>query len=164
MPRIDAYVKVTGQAQFVRDLNVPGMLHTRILRSTFAHAHIVKIDTSRAESLPGVAAILTHKNIPAGWLAFGQKVYVFPGCFTIEYDLEVSGCPSNKSAAAVDIAIDGGRKILTGGEITGQTLTLPEGVVLEFTADDFCIVEPRVFYNGNGDIFLRAIHIREAGK
>ena len=97
-----------------------------------------------------------------GWLAFGQKVHVFPGCFTVQYDLEVSGCPSNKSAAAVDVAIHGGRKILTGGVITGQIP--PGGVVLEFTADDFCVVEPRVFYNGNSDIFLRAIHIREASK
>lgn len=72
VPRVDAFAKVTGRAEFIRDLNIPGMLRTKILRSPHAHAHIAKIDTSRAEGLPGVAAVLTHKNIPTGWPAFGQ--------------------------------------------------------------------------------------------
>ncbi|MBI2319918.1 MAG: molybdopterin-dependent oxidoreductase, partial [Betaproteobacteria bacterium] len=62
--RKDALEKVTGEAKYVADLQLPGMLHARFLRSPHAHARIADIDTSLAEALPGVKAILTHKNVP----------------------------------------------------------------------------------------------------
>jgi CO/xanthine dehydrogenase Mo-binding subunit len=61
--RVDAVEKVTGGAKFVGDIVVPGMLHGKILRSTFAHARIRSIDASRAEALPGVVAVLTAADI-----------------------------------------------------------------------------------------------------
>jgi CO/xanthine dehydrogenase Mo-binding subunit len=61
--RVDALDKVTGKAKFTGDLNVPGMLHGKILRSPFPHARIRGIDASKAEALPGVAAVLTAKDI-----------------------------------------------------------------------------------------------------
>jgi xanthine dehydrogenase molybdenum-binding subunit len=54
--------KVTGRAKFTVDMKPPGMLYAKILRSPYAHAKILKIDTSRAERLPGVKAVLTHKE------------------------------------------------------------------------------------------------------
>ncbi|MEW6736246.1 MAG: xanthine dehydrogenase family protein molybdopterin-binding subunit [Acidobacteriota bacterium] len=57
MPRLDARAKVTGQAKYTYDVNRPGMLYGRILRSPYAAADIKKIDTSKAEALPGVKAI-----------------------------------------------------------------------------------------------------------
>jgi CO/xanthine dehydrogenase Mo-binding subunit len=61
--RVDAVDKVTGRAKFTGDLNVPGMLHGKILRSPFPHARIRGIDASKAEALPGVVAVLTSKDI-----------------------------------------------------------------------------------------------------
>jgi xanthine dehydrogenase molybdenum-binding subunit len=62
--RTDLLDKVTGQAQFVADMALPGLLHMRIKRSTVAHARIVSIDATRALALPGVKAVLTHENVP----------------------------------------------------------------------------------------------------
>jgi xanthine dehydrogenase YagR molybdenum-binding subunit len=57
VPRLDARAKVTGQAKYTYDINLPGMLYGRILRSPHAAATIKKIDTSKAEALPGVKAV-----------------------------------------------------------------------------------------------------------
>lgn len=61
--RVDGVEKVTGAAKFVGDLAIPGMLHGKILRSPYAHARIRSIDASKAEALPGVAAVLTAADI-----------------------------------------------------------------------------------------------------
>jgi CO/xanthine dehydrogenase Mo-binding subunit len=61
--RVDGIEKVTGKAKFTGDLQVAGMLHGKILRSPYAHARIKSIDASRAVALPGVAAVLTAKDI-----------------------------------------------------------------------------------------------------
>jgi CO/xanthine dehydrogenase Mo-binding subunit len=64
IPRPDGPEKVTGQVQYVADIKPKGMLHAKLLRSPHAHARIVKIDTSRAKTLPGVRAVLTARDIP----------------------------------------------------------------------------------------------------
>jgi len=51
--RHDAYDKVTGAAKFGADINMPGMLHGKVLRSPHSHARIRSINTSKAEALPG---------------------------------------------------------------------------------------------------------------
>lgn len=62
--RGDTLEKVTGQARYAGDLMLPGMLHARIKRSTIAHARIRRIDASKALALPGVKAVLTHRDVP----------------------------------------------------------------------------------------------------
>ena len=57
--RPDGVDKVTGRARFGADYNLPGQLHGRVLRSPHAHARIRGIDTSKAEALPGVKAVVT---------------------------------------------------------------------------------------------------------
>lgn len=64
VPRIDAFEKVTGTAVYTADIKLLGMLYTKLLKSSHAHARIVKIDTSEAEKLYGVRAILTGEDIP----------------------------------------------------------------------------------------------------
>lgn len=68
LPRVDAYERVSGAAQYTYDVLLPGMLHAAILRSPHAHAIVKAIDTSAAEKMPGVAAVLTQNspgaNIP----------------------------------------------------------------------------------------------------
>jgi CO/xanthine dehydrogenase Mo-binding subunit len=56
---LDGPEKVTGAARFTFDVTFPGMLHAKVLRSPHPHARIVAIDTSRAEALAGVVAIVT---------------------------------------------------------------------------------------------------------
>lgn len=64
VPKKDAYEKATGRAIYMNDLKLKGMLYGKILYSRYPHAKIVKIDTSKAERLPGVKAVLTGYNIP----------------------------------------------------------------------------------------------------
>jgi len=65
VPRIDAFEKLTGRAKFTGDLKFPNMLVGKLLTSPYAHARILNIDTSEAEKLPGVKAIITHKDVPS---------------------------------------------------------------------------------------------------
>lgn len=60
--RKDALDKVTGQAVYTYDMELPGMLHARCLLSPYARAKIVSIDTSKAKALPGVRAVLTGED------------------------------------------------------------------------------------------------------
>src|ERR671930_278817 len=62
--RHDGLDKVTGRAKFGADITLPGMLHGKVLRSPYAHARIRSIDTSKAEALPGVKAVVTAKDFP----------------------------------------------------------------------------------------------------
>ena len=63
-PNIDAVERVTGRAKYTGDIQLPGMLTAPILRSTRPHARIASIDTSKAEALPGVRAVITYKDAP----------------------------------------------------------------------------------------------------
>jgi len=62
--RPDAVDKVTGRTRFPGDLSMDGMLYARVLFSDRPHARILSIDTSAAEQVPGVVAVLTHKDVP----------------------------------------------------------------------------------------------------
>ncbi|MAE76959.1 MAG: 4-hydroxybenzoyl-CoA reductase [Planctomycetes bacterium] len=62
--RPDAADKVTGKVRYIHDISKPGMLYGKIKRSEHAHARIVSIDTTRAERLPGVCAVITGYNTP----------------------------------------------------------------------------------------------------
>ncbi len=62
--RIDGAEQVTGAARFADDLSLPRMLHARIVRSPHAHARLVRIDSSKALSLPGVHAVITGRDLP----------------------------------------------------------------------------------------------------
>ena len=64
VPKIDGRVKVTGEALYTGDLRFPNMLYGKILTSPHAHARILGIDTSEAERLSGVKAVITHKDVP----------------------------------------------------------------------------------------------------
>jgi xanthine dehydrogenase molybdenum-binding subunit len=65
IPKMDAGEKVTGKAIYIHDLKVPGMLYGKILYSPHPHAKILNIDTSDAEKLLGVKAVLTGYNTPS---------------------------------------------------------------------------------------------------
>ncbi len=64
VPLIDGVEKVRGVAKYTADLAPEGALVGRILRSPYSHAELIKVDTSKAEALPGVVAIVTGKDSP----------------------------------------------------------------------------------------------------
>lgn len=78
--RLDSPGTVTGDAMYAGDMQMDGMLHARLLRSTQHHARIISIDTSEAEAMEGVECVVTADDIPGTpFLPNCQpQVYVFP--------------------------------------------------------------------------------------
>jgi CO/xanthine dehydrogenase Mo-binding subunit len=64
LPRMDGAGKVTGSAIYAADFALPGMLVGKVFRSTEPHARIVRLDTARARTLPGVRAVITAADVP----------------------------------------------------------------------------------------------------
>jgi CO/xanthine dehydrogenase Mo-binding subunit len=62
--KVDALPLALGKPLFAEDIEIKDMLHAKILHSPYAHARIKDIDTSEAEALPGVHAVLCYKNVP----------------------------------------------------------------------------------------------------
>src|SRR5437868_10690232 len=62
--RVDGLQRVTGRARYTQDVYLPGMLYARVLRSPYPRARVRRIDTRKAEKLPGVRAILHRFNAP----------------------------------------------------------------------------------------------------
>ena len=69
VPRRDLPAKLTGEAKYTADVQLPGILVGKILRSPHPHAKIVSVDTSRAESMNGVYAVVTPFDVPKGNIA-----------------------------------------------------------------------------------------------
>ena len=72
MPRIDAYAKVTGQANYPGDLSMEGMAHMKMVFAGRPHARIIRIDTAQARAVPGVLAILTAEDVPVNNYGMAQ--------------------------------------------------------------------------------------------
>jgi CO/xanthine dehydrogenase Mo-binding subunit len=63
VPMVDGPARVSGELDYILNLELPGMLHAAVLRSPHAHARIIRVDASRAAALPGVVAVLTGADI-----------------------------------------------------------------------------------------------------
>jgi carbon-monoxide dehydrogenase large subunit len=63
LPRIEGFGKVTGQTKYAADLHFPTLLWAKVLRSPLPHARIVKVDTTKAQALDGVHAVLTGADV-----------------------------------------------------------------------------------------------------
>ena len=72
--RLDGPDKVAGRAKYTYDINRPGMIYGKIVRSPYPHARIVSIDTSAAEKAPGVKATLSWKEAGAQVMYQGDPV------------------------------------------------------------------------------------------
>ncbi|MBI3732593.1 MAG: xanthine dehydrogenase family protein molybdopterin-binding subunit [Chloroflexi bacterium] len=71
---LEGYKIVTGRARFTADIYFPDMLYVRVKRSPLPHARVKSIDTSKAEKLPGVKAVMTYKDIPEKMTAGGRPI------------------------------------------------------------------------------------------
>jgi xanthine dehydrogenase molybdenum-binding subunit len=101
--RLDGYEKASGKAVYGRDIYRPGMLYAKYLRSRYAHAKIKRLDTSKAEALPGIRAVLRYDDPNIVWPEFlGQPLvsdtnHWYPGV--------VGAVVVGESEAAVDEAL-----------------------------------------------------------
>ena len=77
IPKLDAPDKATGRATYGHDVVLPGMLHGRILYTRYPHARVTHMDTSRAEKLRGVKAILTAADNPPTRFGYGKDNTAF---------------------------------------------------------------------------------------
>jgi CO/xanthine dehydrogenase Mo-binding subunit len=65
VPRLESWLKVTGRAEYVHNLRLPGMLYGKIFRSSVAHGRIKRIDVSAAQALGGVYKVITGREVKA---------------------------------------------------------------------------------------------------
>ena len=107
-PRTDALAKVRGEAQFAGDLRFHGMSYGRVLRSPFAHARIISVDSSAAEKLPGVIAVMTGRNLPSADPYYGHALKDRPvlAINTVRFVGEPVAAVAAESPAIADAALD----------------------------------------------------------
>src|SRR4051794_38191223 len=110
--RSDIVGHVTGRTQFYADRNFPRMLHLHMVRSPHHHARIVRVDTTAAESVPGVVRVLTHKDVP-------KNVYTILCLIQVE--------PDDEPCLAVD-------KVRYKGEQIAAVLATSEAAAREAAA------------------------------
>ncbi len=93
-PKVDAVKLAQGKPAFAADFEIRGMLHAKMLKSPHAHANIKSIDASRARALPGVAAVLTHADIPRVVYSTAGQSDPIPGpldCFSLDKKVRFVG-------------------------------------------------------------------------
>lgn len=101
--KVDGIPLVTGRPKFVADIDLPDTLYVKILRSPYAHARIKRIDTSKAEAIPGVALVLTHANTPARRFTTAGQGYPEPSPYdTRMFDTKVRFVGDRVAAVAAE--------------------------------------------------------------
>ncbi|MFB3895113.1 MAG: xanthine dehydrogenase family protein molybdopterin-binding subunit [bacterium] len=119
--KVDGVALVTGEAQYVDDIDLRDMLQIKILTSPHAHARILDIDTRAAEKLPGVKSILTYKNVPRIWHTTAGQGYPEPSPYdALMFDTKVRFVGDRVAAVAAEtlpIAKDAANLIKTKYEI-----------------------------------------------
>jgi len=111
VPRLDGAAKVTGQARYASDVNLPGMLHGKILRNPQPHARIISIDASRAARLPGVKAVLTFER-PDSFDALGET--------------DENGKPIDRGGGATSGGSGRRNLVYAGEEVAAVAATTPQ--------------------------------------
>ncbi len=105
-PRPDAPLKAAGRAEYIHDIVRPGMLHGRIKFSEHAHARILRIDTSKAEKLRGVRAVITAYDTPEVRIGFLRDNFALKRDRVRQYRDEVAAVAAISpeiAAEAVDL-------------------------------------------------------------
>ena len=84
-PQISAREKLVGRAMYAGDLKFAGMLHAKVLRSPYAHARILRIDTDAARRLPGVRLVLTGADTPERLSGVHRKEHRILACDVVRF-------------------------------------------------------------------------------
>jgi CO/xanthine dehydrogenase Mo-binding subunit len=141
--RPDGVDKVTGRAKYGADANAPGQLVGLFLRSPHAHAKIKKIDTSKAEKLNGVKAVVTAANLPDLTGGAGGQYDILVNCMArdrVLYD-------GHAVAAVAAIDKQTAKKALKLIKVTYEVLPHVTDVD-EAMKPDAPVVQPTVFTSG----------------
>jgi len=104
--RADGLEKVTGQARYAADLLLPGMLEGRLLLAGTAHARIKSFDTSRAQRLPGVVAVITQADVPQVRYGSAVKDRTLFAEGVIRFEGEVVAAVAARTAEIAGAAIE----------------------------------------------------------
>src|SRR5690606_29703355 len=101
---------IRGKGTYVDDVKLPGMLYMDIVRSPYAHAKILNIDTSKALAMPGVVAVITGKDLEAAGLAWmptlmGDRQMVLPVDRVVYYAQEVAAVIAEDRYTAADAVL-----------------------------------------------------------
>jgi CO/xanthine dehydrogenase Mo-binding subunit len=158
-PKLDGPLKATGRSQFTEDVMLPGMLHGKIVRSTIPRGRIVNIDTSRAERLPGVKAVVTHKDASGIMVGPDQQLL----CDDMVYYIgdEVAAV----AATDDDTASEAAELIRVEYEPLPALITMEEAmaagapVLHQYYDDNFA--DEKIVHYGNADkAFAESDHVR----
>ena len=158
-PRADAWEKALGRPIYAGDLAVAGMLHGKIVRSPYASARIVRIDTSAARALRGVIAVLTHQDVPQNALRMelpGRMAEATAGAVLATQPVLAEGRVRFQGEPVVAIAAESPEIAAEAAECVRVEYEPVPGVY--DPADALRPGAPKVHEGGN---LLRAWHIRK---
>ena len=124
--RPDGLDKVTGRARYGADISAPGMLWAAVLRSPHAHARIRRIDTSKAEALAGVKAVITRADIPTGLT--GEDWYLQENTLAGDVALYDGHAVAAVAATSALIAQDAVRLIEVDYEILPHVIDVDDAI------------------------------------
>jgi 4-hydroxybenzoyl-CoA reductase subunit alpha len=164
VPMVDSRGKVTGAGMYADDLTLPGMLVGKILHSPHAHARIRLIDTSAAEALPGVHAVVTGRETPVkyGILPIGHDECIFTPDKARYIGDNVAGVAAESEALAAEAL----RRIRVDYEILPAYFDPEEAMAAEdvLIQDDRPYNIEKEYHHQFGDVeqgFAEADYIRE---
>jgi 4-hydroxybenzoyl-CoA reductase subunit alpha len=158
--KLDAPLKATGRSQFTDDIVLPGMLHGKIVRSPIPRGNIISIDTTRAERLPGVLAVITARDTAGIMSGPDQQLLC---------DTTVNYIGDEVAAVAAideDTAVDAAALISVAYEplpalLTIEEAMLPGAPVLHEYFENNYADEKTVVYGDPDKAFAEADYIRE---
>ena len=128
--RVDALGKTLGTGEYVDDMKVPGMIYGSALRTKYPRALIKNIDTTAAEKIPGVAAVVTAKDIP-GKRFLGHLVKDWPALIAVEEETRYVGDSVALVAAESREALKKGLEAIVVDYEEREPLTSPEEALKE---------------------------------
>jgi len=97
--RLDGVDKVSGASIFADDVRLPGMLHGKIVRSPYPYARILAVDTSAAEALPGVRAVITAADAGGVWIGINQPLLPSEHALFVGHDIAAVAAVDEETAA-----------------------------------------------------------------
>jgi len=168
--KLDAPDKASGKTRYIHDLEVPGELHARILRSTQVHARIVSIDTRAAKALPGVHAVITAADVTESKLRLAEKMGAHQVIDARRDPVkQVMDITANRGADVVidlvgnDLTLANGMKMLRKG---GSLIIVGYGGTLNVKAIDVIFSEFSVLGSlvGNWDELRELMELTRQGK
>lgn len=89
LPRLDALDKATGSAKYTGDINLPGMLHGRLLRSPHAQARVTRLDGSKALLSPDVVAVIGPEDVPRKAFNVAALSFITPSRYQVIKDQHI---------------------------------------------------------------------------